>query len=264
MNCFGCLKDGVNGYCNKCLKELFDKTNVSPVLTFNSPESENHELYNNFSKRISISGVQLKYSLKLVDNKLELTDSKGQYILKPIPVGLFDNLDQAPANEHLTMQIARQIFNIPIPANALVYFKDKAPAYIVKRFDRIDDNRKAQQEDFAQLAGMTSENHGNDYKYRFSYEEIGKLIKKHIPTYKIELEKFFKLVLFNYVFSNGDAHLKNFSVIQSLEKDYILSPAYDLLCTRLHLSNDTDLALHLFEAGFSTTYLKLGFYVYES
>ena len=89
------------------------------------------------------------------------------------------------------------------------------------------------------------------------------MIKKHIPTYKIELEKFFKLVLFNYVFSNGDAHIKNFSVIQTTQKDYILSSTYDLLCTRLHLSNDTDLALHLFEDGFSNTYLKFGFYVYD-
>ena len=263
MNCFGCLKEGVNGYCNRCLKELFDKSNISPVLPFNWPESKNREIFNDYTKRISISGVQLKYSLKLVDNNLELTDSRGQYILKPIPVGFFDNQDQTPANEHLTMQIARQIFKIHTPANALLYFKDRAPAYIVKRFDIIDNNRKAQQEDFAQIAGMTSETHGNNYKYEFSYEEIGKLIKKHISTYKIELEKFFRLVLFNYIFSNGDAHIKNFSVIQTTQKDYILSPAYDLLCTRLHLSNDTDLALHLFEDGFSNTYLKYGFYVYD-
>ncbi len=47
---------------------------------------------------------------------------------------------------------------------------------------------------------------------------------------------------FNYLFSNGDAHLKNFSLLESSKGDYLLSPAYDLINTRLHV-DDTDFAL---------------------
>lgn len=50
-------------------------------------------------------------------------------------------------------------------------------------------------------------------------------VKRHIPTYAIELEKYFRLVLFNYIFSNGDAHIKNFSAIKTDEGDHVLTPA---------------------------------------
>jgi serine/threonine-protein kinase HipA len=44
-----------------------------------------------------------------------------------------------PANEHLTMQIARQVYGIETAENALIFFKDGAPAYITKRFDVKED-----------------------------------------------------------------------------------------------------------------------------
>ena len=56
------------------------------------------------------------------------------------------------------------------------------------------------------------------------------------------VEKYFLLVVFNYLFLNGDAHLKNFSILESENGDYFLSPAYDLINTRLHV-DDTDFAL---------------------
>jgi serine/threonine-protein kinase HipA len=56
------------------------------------------------------------------------------------------------------------------------------------------------------------------------------------------MEKYFSLLVFNYLFSNGDAHLKNFSLLESSSGDYLLSPAYDLINTRLHV-DDADFAL---------------------
>ena len=44
------------------------------------------------------------------------------------------------------------------------------------------------------------------------------------------------------MFSNGDAHFKNFSVIETPQGDFRLSPAYDLLNSRIHI-NDKDFAL---------------------
>ena len=77
-------------------------------------------------------------------------------------------------------------------------------------------------------------------------------------AWPIEIEKFFSLVLFNFLFSNGDAHLKNFSLLETSSKDYILSQAYDLINTRLHV-NDTDFALNkgLFADNFESNKFKL-------
>lgn len=268
MICFGCFKEQeMEGYCRKCLKELFNGKKVDHVLPFNSPYKEESNLYTDLTKKMSISGVQVKYSLRLEEGRLTLTEKGGQYILKPIPSGQFKNLDQAPANEHLTMQVAKQLFKLSTPPNAIIYFQDGSSAYLVRRFDvkpdaRLPDGQssKFQQEDFAQIAQITEETHGKNYKYDLSYEEIGSLIRQHIPLYQVELEKFFRLVLFNYIFSNGDAHVKNFSAIQTETGDYVLTPVYDLLCTRIHTPGEADMALMLFKDKFSEAYDAIGFY----
>jgi len=97
-------------------------------------------------------------------------------------------------------------------------------------------------EDFATLAGKTKDNAGSNFKYEYSYEEAGWLIQQFVPAWRIEIEKYFSLVAFNFLFSNGDAHLKNFSLLESSSGDYLLSPAYDLVNTKLHV-DDTDFAL---------------------
>ena len=262
MMCSGCFTTQTEeGFCKKCQRELFDSRKVSHLLPFNPPAKDTTGTYNDFTKHLSISGVQIKYSMKLEDTALALTETGGHYILKPIPVGQVLHLDHGPANEHLTMQIARQFFNIAVPANAILRFNDGSPAYLVRRFDVKKDNSKYQQEDFAQIAGVTEDTNGKNYKYDLTYEEIGDLIKKYIPMHKVEVEKFLRLVIFNYVFSNGDAHTRNFSVIRSDEGDYLLTPAYDLLCTKIHTPQEADMALHFFKDGtFSAAFQAIGYY----
>ncbi|MHB1147939.1 MAG: HipA domain-containing protein [Lutibacter sp.] len=79
------------------------------------------------------------------------------------------------------------------------------------------------------------------------------------------MEKFFGVVLFNYLFNNGDAHLKNFSLLETTKGDYILSPFYDLLNTHIHV-NDSSMALEdgLFANNYKTESFKInGFYAYD-
>jgi serine/threonine-protein kinase HipA len=194
-------------------------------------------------KRISVSGFQNKLSMVLDKNILRLTHSgeQGTHILKPIP-SLLKKRNEVPANEHLTMQIAHQVYGINTAENALIFFNGGEPAYITKRFDVKDIKEKLKfgQEDFASLAGKTTLN--SNEKYDFSYEEIGLLIQKYVPAWRVEIEKYFTLVVFNYLFSNGDAHLKNFSLLESSKGDYLFSPAYDLINTKLHV-DDSDFAL---------------------
>ncbi len=129
------------------------------------------------SDRMSISGIQTKISLRLKGGQLEMVESGGEFILKPIPQGTFQRLEAVPINEHLTMQIARQVFKIDVAENALVQFADGEVAYLVRRFDIQPNGKRLLQEDFAQIASRSEETHGPNYKYDFSYEEIGDLIR---------------------------------------------------------------------------------------
>lgn len=205
-------------------------------------------------KRISTSGVQEKLSLMLEKNLLRLTKEreKGTYLIKPIPRDL-KKVDQVPANEDLTMQIAKQVYGINTAENAMIFFKNGSPAYIKKRFDVKDDGGKWGKEDFATLAGNTKVNAGANFKYEHSYEELGMLIQKYVPAWRVEIEKYFSLMVFNFLFSNGDAHLKNFSLLESNSGDYLLSPAYNLVNTKLHID---DIDFTLFKGLFADSFKR--------
>ena len=260
-HCPSCLKPGFSGFCLPCRKLLFNGKRVSPVLPFSRPDYNFHK--RNAVNRLSISGVQSKHSVRLKETELSLTEELGEFILKPIMPGALEHSEAMPANEHITMQLASQIFGITAAPCAVVFFSDDfSPAYLTRRFDIAPDGSRYQQEDFAQIAQVTEETHGKNYKYDFSYEKIAQLMKQYVSTYAIEVEKFLKLVIFNYLVHNGDAHLKNFSlVMQPSIGSYLLTPAYDMLNTRIHLPNETAMALDLFDDDFETeSYKAAGFH----
>ena len=262
MRCKGCYKEVKEGYCLSCRKRLFDARRIPPVLPFEAPNPSNLNLFQEHSKRMSISGVQLKYSLRLEEDQLTLCETGAQYILKPAPLSeQLASPDDVPENEHLTMQIAEQLFGIQVASNALIYFRDGIPAYITKRFDIGADGHKYMQEDFAQLTSRSKETHGDAYKYDGSYEEIGQLIRRFVAASAPTLEKFFKQVVFNYIISNGDAHLRNFSLIRTDAAEYQLTSAYDLISTVLHTPGESDTALDLYDKDIdSEFYAAYGYY----
>lgn len=236
------------------------------MLTFDTPKDENLKQYQEKTKRLSISGVQLKYSLKLEGSELVLTETNGEYILKPVPPTVeIEKSDQAPENEHLTMQIAAQIFGLDTAENVLIYFRDGAPAYLTKRFDVRADGQKYLQEDMAQLSGRTRQTNGENFKYDGTYEEIGKMIRSNVAAAPPAIESFFRVILFNYLFSNGDAHLKNFSLIETDRGDHGLSKAYDLMSTVIHTPGEYPMALELFEGDTDHEFFaKYGMYGQQS
>ncbi len=181
--------------------------------------------------KMSISGVQPKLSVKLADRSgdphLEVTGEGGQYILKP-QVQAFANL---PENEELCMTIADDI-GIDVPAHCLVYLKDRSLAYVVKRFDR-EGRRKIHQEDFSQILEKQD-------KYNGSVEEIGKKLKTTSEVPGLDVQLFFERVVFNFLIGNGDAHVKNYSVIYNEEGLARLAPAYDLVCSRIVIPEEAD------------------------
>ncbi|HEX3934005.1 MAG TPA: HipA domain-containing protein [Puia sp.] len=269
--CPSTLRTGFTTYSPAAQADLFGSRSkkVSHVLPF-GPPGKTDELtreYNEKRKRISISGVQEKYSLRLEKNALLLTDTGGTHILKPVPGERLERVTDLPANEHVSMQIAKQVFKVRTAECGMIFFEDGSPAYLTRRFDyKPDGSGKYQLEDFATLLGKTPEREGEDFKYDASYLDIAHLIRQYAAAAPVVLLEFFRLLVVNYLMSNGDAHLKNFALMETVQGDFVLAPAYDLLCTNLHI-DDNPLALHggLYDGDYNEkTYYDSGMYTNAS
>lgn len=254
--CPSLLTEGYNTYSPQAVKTLFDGHSISHILPFPSPSSENREGFEAVKNagRLSLSGAQSKFGMVIDNGRLRysLPNEQSSYILKPLPIGYhIVNKQFCAANEHITMQLASQIYGIETAYNAICFFNDGHPAYLTKRFDIRQDGGKYAQEDFASLLGLSRANSGSDFKYVYgSYEECAHIIRRYVKSSLIDILKFFRLIVFNFMTLNDDAHLKNFSLISN-GKEYHLSPAYDLVNTSIQLYEPRIFALEkgLFKEG---------------
>jgi len=264
MSCLCCMKTTTKNYCSSCINDFFDGYHVD-VLDFDKSGFMSARI--DLKDTMSISGVQDKISLGFSDEKKLLpVESNGRYILKPQPNSEFKNMAHIPANEHLSMHISSSIFKIDTAKSALIRFHDGELAYITKRFDyktksEQEEVLKYDQEDFCSVLNTTSSTAGKNYKYESSYEDISIAIDKYVSASRVAQDDFLRRVIFNFLVSNGDAHLKNFSLVRNA-KEMKLSPSYDVLNTRMHVE-DGEMALDLLKNDeFTTVYDALGFYSY--
>lgn len=215
----------------KFIQEMFD-TSTLPVIEFNLQDVS--QKAQKLAGKLSISGVQPKLSVKLdrKNNSLIAAAEGGEYILKP-QVAAFLNL---PENEQCCMDIAEEL-NIDVPYHCLLSLKDGSWAYIVKRFDR-DKGLKIHQEDFSQILESKD-------KYGGSVEQIGRKLKEisTAPGYDVQL--FFERIVFDFIIGNGDAHLKNYSISYRDKENIRLTPAYDIVCSKLVIPDEEDSALYI-------------------
>lgn len=226
---------GNNRYSPAGLKLLSTELKSLKDLEYTA-EEQRIEAYNRASK-MSIQGVQPKLSAKLniKEEKFDIVDKGGRYILKP----QHHLYPEMPENEDLTMRLADEI-GLEIPLHGLIWSKDNTLTYIIKRFDRKRQNDKVAVEDFAQLAGLS-----RDTKYEYSMERIVSVIDTYCTFPAIEKIKLFKLVIFNYLIGNEDMHLKNFSIINEDNK-VMLSPCYDLVNSTIeYKKQEEEIALPL-------------------
>lgn len=234
------------GYSATALRRLADRRKFPSRLDFTRQDVV--DIQTETIDRMSISGVQEKISLRLERGELVPVGTGGHYILKPTPGQPLPRFQgEVPANEHLTMQLAEQVYDIETAANACIRLADGELAYITRRFDRTPEGQRIAQEDFCQLMDKTPQTAGPQFKYASSYEQLARTLQDFCSAYIVEAEKLFRRIIFNYLVANGDAHLKNFS-IRPTESfgDYVLTPAYDLMSTTLHIPEESRLALDLF------------------
>jgi serine/threonine-protein kinase HipA len=226
---------GENRYSEAGLKFLGTGLRILKDLEYTA-EEQRKEAFKRAAK-MSIQGVQPKLSavFNIKDEKFELVDKGGKYILKPQHNVYY----QMPENEDLTMRLA-ELIGLEVPIHGLIWSKDNSLTYFIKRFDRKGKNDKIPVEDFAQLAGLS-----RDTKYDYSMEKIVKLIDDFCTFPAIEKIKLFKLVIFNYLIGNEDSHLKNYSIITD-DNQIRLSPCYDLVNSTIILKEqDEEIALPL-------------------
>jgi len=241
-NCNGCLKEDIDGFCSACETKLFDRSKVPSQLEFNWHDIQDRIMGQ--PTAFSISGVQPKGFIGRDKNNLLAPnrDIESMYIIKPFLDSRRTLHVDSPANEHLTMIMASQLFNISTAKCGLVKFENGQPAYLTRRFDRDKNGNVLRQEDFVSVLNATPETNDHGlYKYNsFTYEDVGNRLN---PTDQI---KFIEILVFNFLTGNGDVHLKNLSLLESADGDMLLSPSYDLMNTKLHL-NDPEMAMNLFK-----------------
>ncbi len=234
LYCYKPLNEDSKDFHEKCSR-LFFGTAIPPVLDYNSDQME--ELAReNVIKSIAVTGVQPKLSMEIERSpndpkttRFTIVGLWGDYILKP-PAQEFPHL---PENEDLTMHLAG-LAGISVAQHSLIRLKSGELSYITSRFDRVKKEKLAL-EDMCQLTENLTED-----KYRSSMEKVGKHILKYSSRPGLDVVTFFDLSLFCFLTGNADMHLKNFALLTTIENETILSPAYDLLSTRVAIPKDKE------------------------
>ena len=216
----------------KCIKSFFG-TKYIPELDCSDEELERlADLTVN--KGLTVPGVQKKLSLHLDSkdktDRLTIVDYPAGYILKPQS----PDYDFLPEAEFLSMKMA-EAAKIKTVSNAMILTGGRY-SYITRRIDREGELLFAM-EDFCQLSGRLTED-----KYRSSYENCGRVLKKYSRNIGLDLAELYYRLLFCFLIGNSDMHLKNFSVIEDISGSRIfgLSPAYDLMPVNIVMPLDNE------------------------
>ena len=193
--------------------------------------------------RFSLAGVQLKMSaVRKANGGLTIPAGGvgGDWIVK-LPAM---RLEAVPENEFAMMTLAAET-GIPVPEVRLVALDDVSGlpeelrdwqdrALAVRRFDRREGRVRVHMEDFAQVFGKFPES-----KYEgHSYANIAAALAVTTSNGREEAMAFVRRAVFSALIGNGDAHLKNWSVLYDDPVRPTLSPAYDLVSSIPYIPRD--------------------------
>ena len=209
------------------------------VVKFEKLEREN---------KFSLAGVQMKFSMKEQDGRYNLSQSGGlgDWIVKTPSTKHKD----VPVNEFSAMTLA-SLVGVDIPEIKLVdmgkldnlpqiNLPDEAFAFAIKRFDRRGGNR-VHMEDFAQILVKYPHEKYNSA----NYEQIGRVLYEYSGDALADVQQLARRLLVNILLANGDAHLKNWSLLYEDKVTPRLSPAYDIVTTNVYIEGEHNFALNL-------------------
>lgn len=190
--------------------------------------------------RFSLAGVALKFSGVRESERFTLLandDEDSDWIVK-LPDHKFSAV---PENEFCVMSLAGEA-GIDVPEIELVH-RDRLPhlpcnvwpenaefAFAIRRFDRGPNRQRVHIEDFAQVRNFYPED-----RYLGTFESVASICYRRHDIRA--LSEFVKRFVFNSMIGNGDAHLKNWSLIYADRRIPTLSPAYDLVATQPYIAS---------------------------
>ena len=191
--------------------------------------------------RFSLAGVQLKFSA-IIEGRGGLTIPArgvgGSWIVK-LPSRAFEGV---PENEYSMMTLARHV-GMDVPAIDLVdvsSIRNLPPevatpggqAFVIERFDRLDNSSPVHIEDFAQIFRVYPRN-----KYgKASYVNIGQVIAAEGSDR--DIAEYIRRLTFNALIGNADMHLKNWSLRYPDRRNAQLAPAYDFVATVAYIEDE--------------------------
>ena len=201
LYCYKELGPGEVDFHKSCCRKFFG-TATAPSLDYTRAQMD--ELAAQVIRsQTTLTGVQPKLSLNLDKHKdsqkLTIVGLWGDYIFKPQT----ERFAMLPENEDLTMHLA-EIAKLKIVPHTLIRMKDGSIGYLTKRIDRKADGEKIAMEDMCQLTERQTE-----HKYRSSYEQIGKAIRKYSTNAQLDMVDFLELVYFSWLTGNNDMHISN-------------------------------------------------------
>lgn len=216
--------------------------------------------------KFSLAGVQLKFSAVQASGRgmtIPAHGRGGDWIVK-LPDPRFPGV---PENEWSMMTLARRVgLDVAevqiVPLASIeglpgeVRTDPSAMGLAIRRFDRASGKR-VHMEDFAQVLDVRPR-HWDKY-HSANFETIARIVASVAPG---SVEELVRRLVFNAAIGNGDAHVKNWSLLYPNGTSAVLSPAYDLVSTIQYLPDD-DLGLNLarskrFEDVGLTSFRRLG------
>ena len=243
LYCYQELDEGQVDFHPSCARKFFgnDTPPILPYTRDNMTELAKQVIRAN----TSVTGVQAKMSLdvnrssKNEPARFTIVGLWGKYIFKP-QSAKYSNL---PELEDLTMKMA-EIAHIRTARHTLIRLADGELGYLTLRMDRGRKGEKISMLDMCQLTNRLTE-----HKYYGTYQQLAETIKKYSSAPMLDVQRFWEIVLFSWMTGNSDMHCKNFSLIDSGNGEYVLSPAYDLLAVLLADPQDPEEMAMSFSLG---------------
>jgi len=186
------------------------------------------------AQRSALPGAQDKTSAAMIN--VPIARAGERHILKLDPT----EYPHLVENEAFFLEAARRS-GLTVPPSELVFDADRRPCLLVRRFDRttVDGGLHL----LAVEDGCQVQNRPPADKYLVGTDHTFAALAAVCDAATLAARDLIRQLAFAYLTGNGDAHAKNFSVLQGVDGERRVSPVYDVPSSYPY--GDTTMALSI-------------------